>query len=165
MRIKKMAVAAVVGAAYAALTLLTPLSFFNVEFRVSEALCVLPFICPQSAWGLFVGCVISNMFYGMGPIDVVIGSLATLIAGLMTARIRRTWLAPLPAVLVNAVMIGGMLVYVLESPPALFWAYAGGVALSQFGACYVLGLPLLLALLRVKFFRDMQHTLREDLNA
>lgn len=61
----KLATAAVVGACYAVLTMiLAPISYGAVQFRVSEALCILPFFMPCTAWGLFGGCIIANLLTG-----------------------------------------------------------------------------------------------------
>ena len=80
---RKLASAAVVGAAYAALTLLlAPISFGLVQLRVSEALCILPAFLPCTAWGLWAGCAIANLAGGYGLPDIVFGSLATLGASL-----------------------------------------------------------------------------------
>ena len=60
---RNLAFAAVVGAAYCALTvLLAPISFGPVQFRVAEALCILPAFMPVSAWGLWIGCALANFF-------------------------------------------------------------------------------------------------------
>ena len=88
---RKLASAAVVGAAYAALTLLlAPISFGLVQFRVSEALCILPAFVPFTAWGLWAGCAIANLAGGYGIPDIVFGSLATLGASLCMAAIAKT---------------------------------------------------------------------------
>ena len=85
----KLATAAVVGACYAVLTMiLAPISYGAVQFRVSEALCILPFFMPCTAWGLFGGCIIANLLTG-NIFDIVFGSLATLAAALITAEIGR----------------------------------------------------------------------------
>ena len=85
---RKLASAAVVGAAYAALTLLlAPISFGLVQFRVSEALCILPAFLPCTSWGLWIGCAIANLAGGYGIPDIVFGSLATLGASLCMAGI------------------------------------------------------------------------------
>ena len=90
--IRQLTMAAVVGALYAALTLLSSafgLAYGPVQFRISEALCLLPFLFPETAWGLFVGCWAANLISPYGPLDMVVGSLATLIAALWTAKCRR----------------------------------------------------------------------------
>ena len=83
------AVAAVTGAAYAVLTIaLAPISYAAVQLRVSEALCILPYFFPSTAWGLFVGCIFANLITG-NIFDIIFGSLATLGAGLITAYLGR----------------------------------------------------------------------------
>lgn len=78
--------AAVVGALYAVLTMvLAPISYGALQFRVSEVLCILPFFMPFTAWGLFVGCIVANLMSTAGVLDVVFGSLATLITCLCIA--------------------------------------------------------------------------------
>ena len=77
--------AAVTAALYTALTLIAaPISFGNIQFRISEALCILPYFFPQAIPGLFIGCIFSNLFGGMGIFDIVFGSLATLLAAIFT---------------------------------------------------------------------------------
>ena len=96
--------AAAVGAAYAVLSLFSSvfsLTFGVVQCRFSEALCVLPFFFPETVWGLFAGCLITNILSPYGLLDLIVGSLATLIAALLTARCRKKWLAPLPPVVLN----------------------------------------------------------------
>ena len=93
----------IIAAAYAALTLLFyPLSYGLSQLRVSEGLCILPYFTPAAVPGLFLGCIVANIFGGFGLLDIVCGSLATLIAAYATYKIKNKWLAPLPAVLANA---------------------------------------------------------------
>ena len=104
----------VIAAAYAALTLVASamnLAYGPVQFRFSEALTVLPFLFPGTWPGLFVGCLVANLLSPYGPIDIVIGSLATLLAAIWTEKVDRPWLAPLPPVLCNMVLVGGMLAW------------------------------------------------------
>ena len=82
----KLVSAAVVGALYAVLTLvLAPISYGLVQCRVSEALCILPFFMPHTAWGLFFGCAVANIASAAGLPDIIFGSLATLISCLCIA--------------------------------------------------------------------------------
>lgn len=75
---------ALIAALYALLTILTqPISYGPIQFRVSEALCVLPLIIPESVVGLTVGCLIANIF-GNGIFDIVLGTAATLLAAITT---------------------------------------------------------------------------------
>ena len=104
MNMKKMSVnrlvrCAVIAAVYVVVCLaLAPFSYGAVQVRVAEALCLLPFLFPETAWGLGVGCLIANLFSPYGVLDIVVGSLATLIAALITSRCRNVWLAALPPV-------------------------------------------------------------------
>lgn len=155
---RQLVLSALIGAIYAALTLIgAGFAYGPVQFRFSEALCVLPYFIPGSAWGLAAGCALANIFGGFGLIDVVFGSLATLAAGLMAAKLRHRALVPLPAVLINAVVVGATLAYSYAGTSAAFWGVWAWNALTvgagQIGACYVLGLPLLYVLPRIEPLR------------
>ncbi len=142
--------AAIIAAVYAALTiLLAPISYGFMQVRVSEALCILPFFTTAAVPGLFIGCIIANLYGGLGILDIVLGSLATLIAAYMTSKIKNKWLAPLPAVIVNAVIIGAMLFY-LQLAPLPIWMFMLYVGVGQLIACYGIGMPLLFLLQKYK---------------
>ena len=152
--------AAIVGALYAALTLLASafgIAYGPIQFRISEALCVLPFLFPETAWGLFVGCWVSNLISPYGALDMVVGSLATLIAALWTAKCRRKWLAPLPPVVCNAVLVGAVLAWQQSgSAETFFPAFtlnALSVGLGEAVVCFGLGLLLLTALEKNSYLR------------
>lgn len=157
---RQIALAAIIAALYAVLGYFS--SVFGVAYgpfqcRFSEALCVLPFLFPQASWGLFIGCLITNLLSPYGLLDVVIGSSATLIAALMTARIPNKYWAALPPVLVNAVMIGALIAYYEVGFGASFapvFAYnAFTVGAGQAVACYLLGIPLVNLLSKTKIFQ------------
>ena len=108
---------------------------------------VLPFLMPEASWGLFIGCVLSNILSPYGPLDMIVGSAATLLAALLTARCRNKWTAALPPVLCNAILIGALIAWEEAGvgngfPPAFFYN-ALTVGLGEAVACYVLGIPLL----------------------
>lgn len=146
MKTDKIVRIAIIAAVYATITItFAPLSYGVVQVRISEALTILPFIFPESALGLFVGCLIANVFGGLGIIDIVFGSLATLLAGYLTSKMPNKYWAPLPPVLINAVVVGLILKFVVGAPLLLTMLY---VAIGQFLACYLLGLPLLIWLKR-----------------
>lgn len=180
---RKLAAAAVVAAAYAALTmLLAPLSYNAVQFRVSEALCVLPALLPCTAWGLFAGCAAANLLSAAGPLDVIFGSLATLGAALCAAALGRRRRAPaapeaagaeaapaplswgrcvavclMPAAW-NGPVIGAVLSWA-TLPREQFWTGAlvigAQVAAGELGVMFALGLPLLRLLPRSKPFAEL----------
>jgi uncharacterized membrane protein len=144
MKTSKVVRVSVIAALYAVVTIVfAPLSYGLTQVRISEALTVLPFIFPESVMGLFLGCFIANIYGGLGIIDVVFGSLATLIAAYLTSKMPSPLLAPLPPVLVNAVMIAYVLYYTLGYPLLPSMLYVG---LGQFLSCYLIGLPLLFLL-------------------
>ena len=79
--------AAAVGAVYAAMSMLGSVfgvTFGPVQCRFAEALCVLPFFFPETVWGLFVGCLITNLLSPYGLVDIAVGSLATLLGAFLT---------------------------------------------------------------------------------
>ena len=100
--------AAVIGAIYVVLTILfAPLSYGEIQIRFSEALTILPFFTPAAIPGLFVGCIIANLFGGAIPVDIIFGSIATLIGAVFTYRLRscNRFLAPIPPIVSNAVIV------------------------------------------------------------
>ncbi|WP_330671487.1 QueT transporter family protein [Anaeromicrobium sp.] len=135
---------AIIGAIYVVLTIIfAPISYGPMQVRVSEALTVLPFFTPAAIPGLFVGCVIANVYGGGGMVDIVFGSLATLFAAFASYKMPKKILVPLPPVLINAVAIGLILNYLSNLP---FFASALWVGLGQMVACYGLGYPLMMIL-------------------
>ncbi len=135
--------AAVIAAMYAALTIAIPGGSGQIQVRVSEALTVLAFFTPAAVPGLFVGCMAANIFVGAGPYDIVFGSLATLLAAWLTRKMPVKYLAPLPPVIINAVVVAFVLKLTANLP---ILVTMGFVALGEVIACYGLGYPLLLLL-------------------
>ncbi len=150
-KIRFLAEAGLIAAIYAALTLLlAPLSYGPVQVRVSEALCVLPFFTPAAVPGLFIGCLLANLYTaGLGVMDIVVGSLATLLAAFLTWKIRNKskWLLPLPSVIVNAFLVAWVLSVQYGIP---YWLNVASVGIGQAVACYVIGMPLWFLLNRYK---------------
>ena len=156
-RVYRLVFSALLAAIYAAVTLSTGfMSYNSVQFRVAEALCILPALLPCSTWGLFIGCVLANIFSPVGLLDMVFGSLASLCACLCAARIGRGGLSRdrsigvcLMPVVWNAVVVGLLLAFTgtEAGDSAPFWLLFAGNALSvAFGEAvvmFVLGLPLL----------------------
>ena len=159
---RELTLAAMVAAIYAVMSYfgnLFGITFGPIQFRFAEALCVLPFLIPASVPGLFLGCLITNLLSPYGPLDIVLGSAATLLAALWTRRIRYKWLAPLPPVVCNAVIVGAEIAWYMTGFGPGFWtAYAlnaASVALGEALSCYILGSLLLRTLPRIQVFRDM----------
>ncbi len=151
--------AALIAAVYATLTLvLEPISYLNVQLRVSEALTVLPILTPAAVPGLFLGVLIANALGPLGLIDVIMGSLLTLAAAVLTRLLRKNVpLALLPPVLLNGFGVAAYLQFLLELPPlqigsvvlSPYWGAVLTISAGEAIAVYGLGYPLLLVLRRV----------------
>ena len=142
---KNIAISGIIAALYAVMAYFSSvfgIAYGPIQCRFSEALCVLPFLTPAAVPGLFLGCLVANLLSPYGALDIVFGSLATLLAAVWTQRIHRKWLAPLPPVVCNAIIVGAV-VTVQQVPMELFWgtfAYnALTVGLGEALSCYVLG--------------------------
>ena len=162
LNVKFIATSAVIAAAYVALSMLSAafgLAYGPVQFRISEVLCILPVFTPAAIPGLFVGCIISNVM-SFSPLDIIFGSLATLIAAVMTYYLKGVkfkgipLLAMFPPVIVNAVIVG-VEIAIFFMPDTAFWtAFAISflqVFLGQAAVCYVLGIPFFYAMKKVRF--------------
>ena len=157
--VRDLTFAAVLAAVYAALTVVLPIpAYAGVQCRLTEALTVLPLFFPAATPGLAVGCFIANLFSPYS-LDVVFGTLATLLACLATQRMPNKWLAPLPPVVCNAVIVGAECAWYQTGFGPAFWpAYAFNaftVGLGELLACCVLGALLIRALPRVPAFRAL----------
>ena len=150
----------IIAATYAALTLAASalnLAYGPVQFRFSEALTVLPFLFPGTWPGLFVGCLVANLLSPYGLVDVVVGSAATLLAALWTAKVKHKWLAPLPPVVCNMILVGGMIAWYevgfTSKFPALFGVNALWVGIGEAAVCYILGMLLIREMPKVRSLR------------
>ena len=141
--------AAMIAAIYVVLTVF--ISAFNlasgaIQVRISEALTILPYFTPTAIPGLFIGCLLSNFITGCAPYDVLFGSIATLLGALGTYSLRKfKWLAPIPPILSNTIIVPFILAYVYgleDGIPYLMLTVGIGEVLS----CGVLGMILLFAL-------------------
>lgn len=160
------AASAIIGAAYAVFTIvLAPISYGAIQLRLSEALCVMPYFLPGSAWGLFLGCFIANLLTG-NVFDIVFGSLATLLAGLCTARLGRggrslgrELLACFMPVIFNALVVGAVITTAyngmsITGHPAVFALNCLQVGGGEAAVMYLVGLPLMRFLPGNKAFRE-----------
>ena len=153
MRNKKVlfvAQAALIAAIYVVLTYF--ISAFNlasgaIQVRISEALTILPMFTPAAIPGLTIGCFLSNLMTGCLPMDVLFGSLATLLGAVGSYLLRRyKWLVPLPPVIANTLIVPFVLAYVYGAEGTIpFFMLTVGI--GEIISCYVLGSILLNALL------------------
>ncbi len=149
--------AAVIAALYVVLTLLANslgLANYAIQVRFSEALTILPFFTPAAIPGLFVGCILSNILTGCMPLDVLFGSIATLLGALGTyflcgkakagaqTGLAKVLLAPLPPIIANTLIVPFVLAYVYRfegSIPYFMLTVGAGEVIS----CGILGILLL----------------------
>ncbi|HOK43314.1 MAG TPA: QueT transporter family protein [Thermoclostridium caenicola] len=147
--------AALIAAVYAAMTLLIkPLAYGPIQFRISEVLTVLPAVLPSAIPGVFIGCILANFIGGFGMVDIVFGSLATLLAGIFTWLLRkRRILLPLPPVVFNGLIVGTYvyLLYDKTYPLPLTMLF---IAISEAIICYGLGLPMLSFIKKNRMIRE-----------
>lgn len=171
---------ATIAALNAALTLVAMLSLSGlawgpIQFRVSEAICVLALFCPEAIWGLTLGCAISNIINValsgagiMGLLDIVFGSLATFVGAWFTWRMRKhPALALLGPVVANAFIVAAYLPLILQGlgfytipfteislEGSYIFMYAFGavtIGIGEAAVLYIVGLPLYSALKRAGF--------------
>ena len=144
---------AAIAAIYVALTMsFSAISFGPVQFRISEALCILPFFTPAAIPGLFIGCFLSNLLCGAAVMDVVLGSIATLIGAVGSYCLRHNkWLVCVPPILANAIIVPWVLRYAYGSTDLIPVAMVT-VGIGEILAIGVLGNLLLVTLDRYKQF-------------
>lgn len=140
--------AAMIAALYVVLTLLANalgLANYAIQVRFSEALTILPYFTPAAIPGLFVGCLLSNIITGCAPMDVVFGSLATLAGAIGTYALRKNkWLASLPPIVANIIVVPLVLTYVYKFEGSLIY-FGITVGIGEVISCGLLGMILLFA--------------------
>lgn len=146
--------AAIIAALYVVLTLVANalgLASNAIQVRFSEALTILPFFTPAAIPGLFIGCLISNFLCGSILIDVVFGSLATLIGAIGTyyigklfrqkSKLLGCFLSPLPPIVANTVIVPFILVYAYHIEGTILY-FMLTVGAGEVISCGILGILL-----------------------
>ena len=114
-------------------------SFGPIQFRIAEALTILPYFTPAAIPGLFVGCLLSNILGGAAIWDIIFGSIATLIGAIGTYALRKNkWLAPLPPIIANTLIVTFVLKYAYGSE-GIFAMFFVTIGASEFVVCGVIG--------------------------
>ena len=138
--------AAMIAALYVVLTPLANalgLANYAVQVRFSEALTVLPFFTPAAIPGLTAGCILSNLLTGCMPLDIVFGSLATLLGAVGTYLLRKhMWAAPLPPIAANTLIVPFILAYVYQFEGSIPY-FMLTVGIGELISCGILGMILI----------------------
>ena len=150
--------AAFIAAVYVVLTFVANsfgLASGVIQVRLSEALCILPFFTPAAIPGLFVGCLLANLITGCCLLDIVFGSLATLIGASLGYLLRKyKYLIPVPTILANAFIVPFVLIYGYGEPLP-YWYLFATVGAGEVISAGALGIILLTALVNVPSFQSV----------
>ena len=145
--------ASMIAALYVVLTLLANalgLANYAIQIRFSEALTILPFFTPAAIPGLTIGCLLSNLLTGCMPLDILFGSLATLLGAIGTYALRRVlWAAPIPPILANTLIVPFILAYVYQFDGSIPY-FMLTVGIGELLSCGVLGMVLLGILMKYR---------------
>lgn len=142
---------AAIAALYVVLTMVfQPISFGPIQFRISEALCVLPYFTPAAVPGVFMGCMIANLLGGSVIMDVIFGSIATLLGAVGSRLLRKNrYLVSVPPIISNTLIIPWVLKYAYGAED-MIWFMMITVGIGEILAVGVLGQLLITALDRYK---------------
>lgn len=125
-------------------------SFGPIQFRIAEALTILPIFTPAAVPGLFIGCLIANIMGGAVIWDIVFGSIATLIGAAGTYFLRKyASLAPIPPIIANTVIVPLVLKYAYGTE-GMLWYFMLTVGMGEIIVCGILGTLLRVALKKYK---------------
>ena len=142
-----------IAALYVVQTLLANalgLANYAIQIRFSEALTILPFFTPAAIPGLTIGCLLSNLLTGCMPLDILFGSLATLLGAIGTYALRRfLWAAPIPPILANTLIVPFILAYVYQFDGSIPY-FMLTVGIGELLSCGVLGMVLLGILMKYR---------------
>lgn len=146
MSAKNISKAGLIASLYIVLTFITNmfgLANGAIQIRISEALTILPAIMPTAIPGVTIGCLISNIITGCTPVDIVFGTLATLIGAIGTYVLRNNkYLAVIPPIVANTIIVPVVLMY-STGTQLNFWFCAFTVCIGEIISCAILGLFLL----------------------
>lgn len=142
---------AVIAAIYVVLVFVFQYTSFGpIQFRIAEALTILPYYTPAAIPGVTIGCLLSNLLFRADIIDIIFGTAATLIAAYLSYQLRTNkYLVPIPPILINALIIPWVLKFAyFEADPIPLMMLT--IGLGQIVSAGILGMVLLFSLDKVK---------------
>ena len=174
---KKICRAGIIAAIYVALTFITfPIASGAIQFRLSEALTLLPLFMPESIFGLFIGCIIANWVTGCTIFDIFLGSLITLIAAFITYvigkfiknNILKVILGGLPPIILNAVFLP-LIWLIYSSLEYVYYMQLLFLLATEALSIYIFGTLLYFSLIKLikkypKIFVDMEKSKEKSNN-
>ena len=147
---------AIIAALYVVLTWLSAIFKLDsgvIQFRLSEALCIFAVFTPAAIPGMTIGCFLSNLIFTGNAYDMIFGTVATFIGMLGIYLLRKLpYIAPIPYVLSNAIIVPFVLQYAYGVPDA-FWFLLVTVGIGEIVCALGGGILLYIALKRVKMFK------------
>ncbi|BEP28435.1 QueT transporter family protein [Helicovermis profundi] len=130
----------IVAALYFVLTVsFAPISYGNIQFRVSEVLTLFAFIDPFYILALVLGTFLSNLFSPLGVVDIIFGTLATFISVYLMSKTKNILVASVIPAIVNGLIIGIELFYLFKIPLLLAM---GEVAFGEFVVVSIVGVTI-----------------------
>lgn len=142
--LKMVAYNAIIAAIYAALTIaLAPISYGGIQFRFAEVLVLLVLYNPRYGFGVTLGCFVANCFSDFGVIDMVFGTMATVLSILPMLKVKNKYIASLFPVFFNGLIVGLELYFLIDLP---FWIGALEVALGEFVCVSIIGTAVFTAI-------------------
>ncbi|MFA5442946.1 MAG: QueT transporter family protein [Bacilli bacterium] len=154
--IERISINAMIASIYFILTMATlPVSFLGMQIRIAEMLILLCFFRKDFVIGVSVGTLLANTMSPMFAWDMLFGTLATIISGLLIGYMKQLFIAALIPVVINAFVVGLELHLIMGLP---FWLNVGLVGLGEFIAVAILGYFIFLALGRNEKFQEMIGT-------
>ena len=127
MKLKTFTRIAMIAAVYTAVSLaLAPITYGNIQVRIAEALTILPLIYQPAVWGVTLGCFLTNFIGAMmginiaGYLDCIIGTAATLIAAILTYRLRDRKIGEVPVLAILMPVIWNFVFIGIELGVVLF---------------------------------------------
>lgn len=139
--------AALIAAIYVVLVyVFKPISFSYIQVRIAEALTILPYFTPAAIPGVSIGCLLANLLTGADILDILFGTLATLLGAVGSYLVRKQkFLVPLPPIIANSIIIPWILRYAYALPLSIPFMMLT-VGIGEVISCGVLGFLLLLVL-------------------
>lgn len=140
MNTRYLAKSSLLAAVYVVLTIiLGDFSYGPIQFRIAEALVLLPLVEPAAIMGVTVGCVIANIFGGYGPIDIFGGSAVTLVAAYLTSKMPNKILGAVPPIVLNGLIVS---IWVSKFSGLPYLLVSANIVLGETIAVGVLGILL-----------------------